>query len=427
VTLRKKLTNRTLQSLKPEPALYYVWDSTTPAFGVRVMPSGRITFVLAAHLPGKAGTRRALGEYGVITLEEARDKASEWRKAIKQGIDPARAEERQREATLRQQATTFGAVAEDFIKFKLSRERTGRTTELDIRREFLPRWGKRAIADITPRDVRDVVKAVAERAPYQAHNVLGHAKRLFSWAIDQHVYGLEVSPCDRLKGKAIVGEAREPRDRVLTDDELRAFWKAAAATEYPYGPALRMLLLTGQRHGEVVNARRGEFDLGRKLWTIPKERFKSDKPHMVPLSADVIALLESLPSFAGGDHLFSTTFGRRPTWIGNKAKDRLDGLMLKELKDSAERRCEDPKLIKLEAWKLHDLRRTVRSHLAALRVPDLHAEQVLGHAKRGMQRVYDQHRYLDEMREALDRWAARLRGIVSPPPDNVRPLRAANE
>ena len=153
---------------------------------------------------------------------------------------------------------TPSTVAEDFIKDKLPGERKGREAERDIRREFIPAWGKRPIAEITAQDVREVVKAAKDRgAPYQAHNLLVLARRLFSWAIDQQVYGLETSPCERLKPKAIIGK-KVFRTRILDDDELRAFWRATQRLGYPYGPLFRMLALPASARARLP--RRG----GRK-------------------------------------------------------------------------------------------------------------------------------------------------------------------
>ena len=113
-----------------------------PGLHVRVMPTGHRSFVLLGRFPGKPHpTRRALGGYGELTLEEARDKAREWRKLISRGIDPQVQEERERQSLLRQQCITFWAVAEDFIRDKLPSERKGRETQQDIGRELLPKWG----------------------------------------------------------------------------------------------------------------------------------------------------------------------------------------------------------------------------------------------------------------------------------------------
>jgi hypothetical protein len=382
-----------------------------------------------------------LKKYGATTLAGAREKAKQWKAILDRKQDPKDVEERQQRAEQQRRANSFAAVAEDFIKDKLSAERKGAEVERDIRREFLPAWGKRPITDITAQDVRELVRAVATQgrrgkpAPYQAHNLLGHARRLFSWAIDQHVYGIEASPCDRLKPKAIIGPKRA-RKRVLNDDEIRAFWRNTdegrllspprgegdQERKDPYGPLCRLLLLTGQRHNEVAKASRPEFNPECTLWAIGAERFKSDADHMVPLTDDARAVLASLPKFKKGDFLFSTTFGVKPTVISDKVKARLDALMLASLKDMAAERGDDPARVELKPWVIHDLRRTLRTHLSALSVPDHIAEMVIGHGRRGNQRVYDQHRYIEEMRKALTLWAARLALIVEPAPANVVPL-----
>jgi integrase len=304
-------------------------------------------------------------------------------------------------------------VAEDFIKDKLPGERKGAEVERDIRREFLPVLGGRPIADITPFDIVSIVKAAKDRgSPYQAHNLLGTARRLFSWAIDQHAYGLEMSPCDRLKPKALIG-AKASRTRVLDDAELRALWQATEIIPYPYGPLFRMLALTGQRKSEVAEARWSEFDLARKLWTIPAERMKAEAPHVVPLSKEVIEILESLPRFERGDYLFSTTSGSLPVNSFGKAKARLDKAMAAALGRE------------VAPFVIHDIRRTMRTGLSALPVPDLVRELVIAHTKPGLHKVYDQQAYLDEKRHALELWAGRLRDIVTPPPANVVELAGA--
>lgn len=405
----KRLTDRKLQSLKaaPEGTHYDVWEQD--GFGLRVSHKGTKTFVLMIRLKkGDHPRRRAIGHYPSVSLASARKTAAQWREWIGQGKDPAIEVERQRAAELRKQENTFAAVAEDFIAQKLPGERKGREVEKDIRREFLPAWGRRPITEITPHDVRNVIKAAVDRgAPYQAHNLLVLARRLFSWAIDQQVYGLESSPCDRLKPKAIIGK-KKPRTRILADAEWRALWKATDGLGFPYGPLFRMLALTGQRKSEVAESRWSEFDLAKKIWTIPAERMKADAAHLVPLSDAVIGILESLPRFKKGDHLFSTDFGVRPVNGFSKAKARLDKAMAAELGRAP------------EPFVLHDIRRSMRTGLSALPgVPDLVRELVIAHTKPGLHKVYDLHAYESEKRFALAGWAARLRSIVEPPARNV--------
>ena len=129
----------------------------------------------------------------------------------------------------------------------------------------------------------------------------------------------------------------------------------------------------------------------------------------MPLCDDAVAILESLPRFNRGDCMFTTSFGVRPASGFSWLKARLDKLM--------EGKTAGP-------WILHDIRRTVRTHLSALPVADNVRELVIGHAQPGLHQVYDQHAYIDEKRRALELWAMRLHEIISPPPPaDVLPMR----
>jgi integrase len=414
--MKRALTDRTLKSLKPaKPGRHYdVWDTRFPAFGVRVADTGRRTFVLALRYPGSSNpARRALGQYGPLTLAAARAKASAWAELVDRGIDPAVDADRQKRAEMRRQENSFAAVAEDFIADKLPGERKGHEVARAVRRVFVAAWGKRPISDIEALEVRNIIKGVKDRGtPAQARNLLGYAKRLFNWAIDQHVYGLQSSPCDRLKAIAIVGK-KEPRTRVLTDTEMRATWRAADRLGYPYGSIIQMLALTGQRRSEVAQASWSEIDLKKKLWTIAPQRMKSGAAHIVPLSADAMKLLQSLPRYNDGDFIFSLKFGRKPVNAFNRARHQFDAAIKAELG------------AKPAHFVLHDIRRSVRTHLSSLPVSDLVRELTIGHTKPSLHKIYDQHLYIDEKRQCLELWAARLRDIVDTPPDNVVKLSSA--
>jgi hypothetical protein len=158
------ITDRKIKSLKPEAKRYEVMDTVVPGFGVRVS-DGRKTFILLTRYPGSNNpTRRAVGEYDVMSLEEARDKAREWRKLIKKNVDPRDIEERRRK-------TTFASVADEFIvyihnKLKL---RTAAVMEHNLRETFIKRWGSRPITEVTAGHVSRVIgEAVDRDARYQA-------------------------------------------------------------------------------------------------------------------------------------------------------------------------------------------------------------------------------------------------------------------
>jgi integrase len=209
-------------------------------------------------------------------------------------------------------------------------------------------------------------------------------------------FGVEVSPVERLKPSDLIGK-REARDRVLSDAELRAIWDAAESMGYPYGPLIRLLILTGQREREIAGMRWSEVDFSKQLLTIAAARMKGGRAHEVPLSPAAAALLEALPRFTG-ECVFSTTGGEKPINGFGKAKARID------------------RLSGVAGWVFHDLRRTMRTHLSALPVQDLVRELVIAHAKPGLHRVYDQHAYEDEKRQCLELWERRLLSIVGPPP-----------
>jgi integrase len=457
--MRKRLTDRTIKSLKPateNAAPADVMDSITPGFGVRVMgkPEHPVrTFILRTRFPGNSNPVRVrLGSYDEtdkLSLEAAREKARDWLALIRKGRDPRIEEARQRQAELRKQATLFGAVAEDFISNKLPSERRGADVEREIRKEFAG-WWDRPIADITDEDVIRIIRTKAKTAPASARNLLGHAKRLFQWAIDQRTYGLRVSPASDIKPTAIVGE-KIARDRLLDDDEVFSFWRAAKRMPYPAGPVYQMLVLTGLRLTEVSNAswsefnpvvvrairQRGDkpvdwsrFDQQQLTWTIPQTRMKGRngkaRAHVVPLTVDMLRILEGLPVFvSGGDYLFSRNAGRRPAVMTTEIKDDLDARMLRTLRAMARQRGDDPAAMQLEPWVQHDLRRVVRSGLSRLKIAEEIREAVLAHARPGIKKNYDIYDYYLEKRDALMLWGARLRGIVEPAPaaSNVVSLR----
>lgn len=434
--MKRTLNDRMIKALKPAPAgtRYEVKDIVVPGFRVRVTDKGQRTYMLRARYPGMVhSNRREIGDCGAITLEVARNKARRWLELIKQGIDPQLEEERSQQAEQRQRQNTFAAVAEDFIREKLPEERKGRETERDIRRELIPAWGKLPITAITDVNILDVIEAKARTAPAQARNLLGTVKRLFSWtknSRNRRRYGLTGSPATDLKPADIVG-AKKTGDRILSDIELFALWRAAKRMPYPIGPVYQLLVLTGLRLNEAADAQWPEFDLAGKLWIIPKERMKgrngTARAHAVPLVEAVHEILSELPRFDRGDFLFSTTAGASPVWVGSKVKARIDARMLRTLRALARRRGENPVKVMLVPWRNHDIRRSVRSQLSRLKVTEEAREAVLAHARPGLKGVYDLHDYLDEKREALELWAARLQALVKPAPTDVVPLKAISQ
>ena len=343
-------TDRYVKSVPaPKGARLEVYDTIVPGLMLRVTPSGARSYAVNARWAGKAG-KRTIGPVKRVSLKEARANAREWLELAQQGKDPAELVRQAREA----EALTFGAVMEEFIKRHVSKLRKVKDMEREIRKELMPRFGRRPVSSITRKDITKMLREIRDRgAVFQAHHVFGHVRKFYSWAMAQEdEFDVQASPCAGINADELIGK-RGYRQRVLNDAEIRAVWKAAERMAYPMGTLYRMLLLTGQRKTEVSGARWREFD--GELWTIPSERFKSDKAHLVPLSADVLELLEQLPRWTGGDHLFSTTDGAKPINGFSKAKARLDELVIEEL-------GHEP-----EPWQVHDIRRSVRTRLLSSR------------------------------------------------------------
>jgi integrase len=203
----------------------------------------------------------------------------------------------------------------------------------------MPRWKNKAITSLTDLDILAVIKAKIPDGKVGSRNLLALIKRFFSWAVAQRVYGLTVSPCASLQASAVIGESSGPRDRILSDDEIFAYWRAASRMPYPYGATYKVLILTALRLSEVTDASTPEFDLRNKIWIIPAARMKGRnagkkqaRAHAVPLTTGLLDVLEALPRFNGGKYLFSTTNGVSPIWMGSKPKKRLDVRMLLTLR-----------------------------------------------------------------------------------------------
>ena len=414
---KRVLTEPFIKALKaaPDGKRYSVPDALVPGLLVRVSAKGTKSYVLWKRWNGAQNpSTRALGRVGSLTLAQARDKARDWLDIRSRGDDPKELEKERREKEAERKALTFGMVMDDYLVRVVRKRRHAKDDEREIRKELLPRWKNKPLSAITRRDVVKVIDTITDRnAPQQARHIFGHVRHFFRWAIERGAYGIEVSPCANIRPQSLIGR-RTTRDRVLTDDEIRALWHACdRKIGFPFGPALMLLLLTGQRKLEIGNARWSEIDLDAKTLTIPASRFKTATIHVVPLSEDAMMIVEGLPRFEGPEDFLFTIDGCKPVTGWSTSKERLDKFMREELGE-------------LTPWVIHDLRRTVRTRLAALRINADVAEAVLGHVKPGIVGVYDRHRYDDEKREALEAWAIKLRSIVGPDTmGNVLQLRGA--
>jgi integrase len=412
------LTDLKVKALRPDPAGEYIQgDTQVPGFGVRVRPSGAAAYVVMKRLPGDTKpTRVTLGRVGEITLQEARDKARGAAAAVRQGIDvnlqkrqalEGRKAERETATRVRSETGyspgTFGELATRYIERECTRLARGAEIERLVRRELMPQLGNRRLAELKRRDLNHIVDDIVDSGrPAAAHKVREVGKRITSWADNEEL--IDRDPFEGGRNPI----RREERARALSAPEIGALWRAWETMGVPMGAFMRFALVTGQRRTEIATMERSELDLEARLWSIPAEKAKNRRAHLVPLSGLAIGILDSVPLF-DGRFVFSTRPGTHISGF-SKAKARAASLS------------------GVAEWRLHDLRRTAATRLAELGVAHPVVSKLLNHSPRGVMGVtsiYNRYEYLDERREAVERWAQRIGDIVSPPPANIVSLHAA--
>jgi integrase len=396
LVMNAKITKRLVDATQPENRDVFVWDSEVSGFGLKVTPRGSKKYIFQYRMGGRGHpTRRyTIGSHGVFTPDEARDTAIKLRAQVSHGIDPLKLKAEQREEA-RKRPRTLGPLADRYISRECPKLARGGDIASIIHREILPRWKDRPIAELRKRDAIALTDCLLDAdkpaAALKAYEVI---KRLGNWLVERDE--IEVSPFTSLKPPT----RKTVRDRHLKPEEIAALWSACEVAGYPFGPLLQLLLLIGQRRNEVAGLQWGEMDLEKKEWVIPAARSKNAKAHLVPLSDPAIAVIEKLPRF-NGLYIFSTTDGRRPVSGFSKAKRRIE------------------QLAGIDAWRIHDLRRTCRTGMAALGVPEIVAEQVLNHQPQSLVKIYNVHEYSAEKRKALAQWAHHVQELVTPTSTNV--------
>jgi len=260
--MKRTLSDRLLRSLaQPRAAPQEIWDQQLRGFGCRVSKQGTVSFFAMRRLRGShKSVRIKLGNFPAMPLAEARQRARSLLIEMQDGVDPRARKAEEARIAAAAEASTFGAVTEAFIIRHVVSKRTAREIERRIRRELVPRWGKRPITSITRADVIAVIDDIADRGhPEAARQTLVYARRLFRWAVPR--YDLQYAPTDHLAAKDLVG-AKKPRQRVLSDSELALIWRATEGWEAAYyGPFVRLLLFLGVRRSELGRAVWGEFNL----------------------------------------------------------------------------------------------------------------------------------------------------------------------
>src|SRR4051812_34679366 len=397
---KARLTALAVDRIKPpEAGQIEYFDTHLPAFGLRVSYSGTKAWIVMTRIHGKL-TRVTLGRYPAMSLTEAREKARAVVENARAGNDPRLIEAEERRHKDQERRTTFDGVAALFMERYVDRELRPNTTR-EYRRILqgpdTQEWRSRPISSVTKGDIFDLLHRIEERgSPAAANRALAYLCKFFNWCIEQDL--LTASPTARVRALSSVAS----RERVLSTEELQWIWTALDSFHGVFGPMFKVLLLTGQRRGEVAGMRWDEvrsLGIDEAVWDLPASRTKNGQPHLVPLAPEVQAILMALPR--NGALVFSTT-GTTALSGFSKAKRQLDQRI-------AELRAEAG-LSALPSWTLHDLRRTMVTVMnerlgTAPHVVEAVVNHMSGAAKRGVAGIYNRALYLCERRKALALWA----------------------
>ncbi len=397
------LNVRFLETLKPTPGRRVEYpDDDVAGLALRVTPNGAKTWTLRYRLAGgRSGRLRrlTLGSYPTIGLVKARVAA---RKAIghvnASGTDPAEAKQ------LARQGETFADLAKEYLKLHAKRhKRSWQEDERKIDVELLPHWRTRKVKDISRRDVRALVDAIAERAPITANRTLALIRKMFNFAIGKDWIEGNVAALIEKPG------AEHSRERVLNDEEIRLVWAACDAERPAMCALMRLRLLTAQRGGELGQLR--WTDIEGDWLTIPGTVTKNKVPHRVFMTPESAAILATIPRVDEDEWVFAGRTGRRPIGDAKQGGRRIAPAVLAALQQA------DPTVTAFD-FRGHDLRRTAATRMAEAGISQTDIAKVLNHVEGGPRatQVYNRYQYDREKRIALETWARVLTGILEQKP-----------
>ncbi|TZG25894.1 tyrosine-type recombinase/integrase [Sphingomonas montanisoli] len=396
------ITKRSVDAMKPGKADAFLWDAgdgSTKGFGVKLTPAGARSYVFQYRVGGRgAKTKRVLiGKHGAWTPTNAREEAERLSRLVSQGEDPAALKAEKRRVAVDLAFNKYALRFHEACKGAGWRNLVERTLRLHV----VPVLADKPLPAITRADVSAVLDRHPATARAQRRNTFAVLRKLFRWANSRGDLGR--SPCEGMETPPAV----RPRDRVLTDDELRRIWLASANAGKLFGPVVRMLIATGQRREEVTRLDWKELDRARALWTLPADRAKNGEQHTVPLNPLALATLDSLAGkkWPKSGWVFATS-GDKPFTAHAKGKTKIDSVLSKDGDGD------------MPGWRLHDLRRTLATGLQRLGVRFEVTEAILNHvgqSRAGVAGIYQRHTWADEKKAALDAWSQHLTQLLHPP------------
>ena len=386
-----------------------MWDTVLPGFGLRISYGGKRAYFIMVRIDGRQ-RRLTVGNAALIGLAEARDAAREMMRNAARGIDPKEQERvAQREAQKARQET-FAVIAALYMQEHGSKRKSGVELQRKLDKDILPEIGHLPIADITRAEIKDLLLKKAATSPVAANRLLALIRPVFIYAMDEE-------RLDSVPNFRKLTQPETPRDRVLSDDEVRDVWRGCLKLGHPYGHAIRFMLLTAQRRGEVAGLVHDE--LNGDGWKLPSERSKNGSGHLVPVATLAQSILDDCPRLNSSELVFAgwrRTEKKETCEIGgwSKLKGRLDKGIMEIRREDAEKAGNDPDEVKpLPQWTVHDLRRTAATGMQSLGFTDEVVDRVLNHVLPGVRRTYNRFSRDPEKRVALEAWARHVEAIVS--------------
>ena len=360
-----------------------------------------------------------LGTYSELSLAKAREAAREMAARVALGYDVAGEKQERKAAALakikeEKNAVTMLALANEYYeRMILGRWKHPDIVRRRIDKDIGPMLGKMKAEDIKPRHIDDMLQTIVKRgAPTIANDVLRWTRRMFDYAIKRHI--IEINPASAFDlGDA--GGKEEARERALSRDELAKLFQAmrlARGFSVENDLSIRLLLLLCVRKMELCAARKEEFDLPAGIWHLPGERSKTGKPIDIPLPALAVEWLQQLFDLAGPSDWLLPARKMQHRMVPHIHEGTI-GTALGKVK---------PHMPNVADFTIHDLRRTARTHLAELGVDPVVAERCLNHKIKGVEGIYNRHDYLNERRDALNKWAGLLDALDKGEAYNVTPI-----
>ena len=406
-----------IRKLKPEAKKFI--RSEGNGFTIRVMPSGVKAFLYIYAFDGKR-REMVLGHYdpgyvnsttNIGSLAEARQKFEDARRKVASGIDPLA--EKELIAEERRLAPTVEDLCDEYIKhWSKPRKKSWENDERTLNKDVIPAWSKIKAKDISKRDIVLLLEGVVKRgSPIAANRIRALLHKMFTFAVDRDI--IESNPCAGVKPLS----PEKPKERVLSEEEIKTLWENLDKTGLIMSPeikrALKLILVTGQRPGEVAGMHRREIN--ERWWTIPSERSKNGKAHRVYLTDTAQDIIGN-----GKEFIFLSPRGELDRAI---AAGALHCALRRNIKGQEYRRKgtkrtykpkpEDPNRLGLADFTPHDLRRTVATRMAELRIMEEIIDRVLNHSRRGIIRVYNHYAYDKEIKGALEAWERKLKSIIT--------------